>query len=138
MLISNFHLILILIHFHWVVTLHTHSHKTVFDIIQIHVGNVGYQQPIAPTWSRKGGSFSGLTEGTRMPQVVQLYRIIAGVCYPQALLPKSTQNIKTVSATRQQIISIFLKTISFLFSKTFANHFFFQKYNPCFYYIVQN
>ena len=49
------------------------------------------QQPIAPTWSRKGGSFSGLTEGTRMPQVMQLNRTIAGVCYPRALLPKPTQ-----------------------------------------------
>ena len=67
---------------------HARTQNT-FCIVKIHVGSVGQQQPIAPTWSRKGGSFSGLTEGTRMPQVAQLYRTIAGVCYPQALLPQT-------------------------------------------------
>ena len=79
---------------------HAHTQNS-FCIIKIHVGSVGQQQPIAPTWSRKGGNFSGLTEGTRMPQVAQLYRTIAGVCYPRAL---STPNrLKTSRPCRRHV-----------------------------------
>ena len=89
---------------------HAHTQNS-FCIIKIHVGSVGQQQPIAPTWSRKGGSFSGLTEGTRMPQVAQLYRIIAGVCYPRALLPLT-------DSKRQDRVGD-TSTIPFHFSKPF-------------------